>query len=315
MFDLKKILDEDTSIILAGSTGFIGFNFADYLLRNSKIKVYGYRDKEINNANNFRLTKLNKFKNFALDNSDTINKIDNPIKLVINFAAYGVDSRQKDISQMVQGNINFSLKMINIAEKFNAKYIHTSTCYEYKDSKDKIGEANSLKPESLYGSFKAATSIIVKSVCQSKDVDFVNLCLFGVYGPNESGDKILPYLFNTLSNNGNVELTDGLQVRDYTFITDVIKAYLLVGFNANKRTKYNICSSSGVSIKDFIINFAQIGGFDSSLLHFGSKKMTENAFLRVVGDNSSIKKEFGWIPEVLMDDGMKEVIDEFRRKE
>lgn len=51
-----------------------------------------------------------------------------------------------------------------------------------------------------------------------------------------------------------------------------------MGFNENKRTKYNICSSSGASMKDLIINFVQIGGFDSSLLHFGLKKIGDSIF-------------------------------------
>ena len=314
MLDLKKILHEDASIIVSGSTGFIGFNFVNFILSNSKIKVYAYREKEINIANNFRLVELKKYKNFSLINNETIKIINKPIKLVINFASYGVDSRQKDTSMMLEGNINFSLKMIDIAKKFNAKYIHTSSCYEYNDSKNKIKEETLPEPKSLYGAFKAATSIIVEHVCLHKKIDFVILYLFGVYGPNESGEKILPDLFNTLTKKNNIELTDGNQIRDYTFITDIVKAYLLIGFNKNKKSKYNVCSSQEISIKDFITKFAQIGNFDSSLLKFGVKKMNENNFKKVIGDNSNISDEFGWQASVSFEEGMQLVIDDFKRK-
>jgi nucleoside-diphosphate-sugar epimerase len=313
MLNLKKILQQKANIIVSGSSGFIGFNFVEYVLKNSKIKVYAYREKQINTSNNFRLRKLKDYTNFILIDHNSIGDIKDPIQLVINFASYGVDSTQKDIKQMAQGNIDFSLKMISIAENFNAKYVHTSTCYEYKHTKNKINESTSLFPESMYGAFKAAASIIVEQVCKYKNIDCVILCLFGVYGPNESGDKILPYLYKTLSLNNKVELTDGRQVRDYTFITDVIGAYLLVAFNKNKRIKYNICSSEGIKIRDFILKFSEIGGFNKSLLLFGKIVMTENSFMKVIGDNSSLVNEYGWLPEVLIEDGMRSVLDEFKK--
>ena len=55
MFNLKNILKFKTSIIVSGSTGFIGFNFVEYVLKNSKIKVFAYREKQVLASNNFRL--------------------------------------------------------------------------------------------------------------------------------------------------------------------------------------------------------------------------------------------------------------------
>ena len=46
MLNLKNILKFKTSIIVSGSTGFIGFNFVEYVLKNSKIKVFAYREKQ-----------------------------------------------------------------------------------------------------------------------------------------------------------------------------------------------------------------------------------------------------------------------------
>ena len=83
--------------------------------------------------NNFRLKILKKYKNFYLIDNKSISNLKENIKVVFNFASYGVDSRQKDINNMLDGNIKFSLKMIEISRKFNAKYVHTSSCYEYKD--------------------------------------------------------------------------------------------------------------------------------------------------------------------------------------
>ena len=152
-------------ILVTGVAGFIGFNFVEYILQNSNIKVFAYREKEILASNNFRLKILKKYKNFYLINNKTIKNLKENIKVVFNFASYGVDSRQKDTNRMIDGNIIFTLKMIDISKKFNAKYVHTSSCYEYRNSNTKIIEETPLKPNSMYGAFKAATSNIVEKVC------------------------------------------------------------------------------------------------------------------------------------------------------
>lgn len=315
MFNLKKILKTNTSIVVSGCTGFIGFNFANYVLSNSNIKVFGYREKEILTSNNFRLKILKSYKNFYLINNKSINKLKENIKVVFNFASYGVDSRQKDIIKMIDGNIKLSLKMIDISQKFKSKYVHISSCYEYQNSKIKINEETPLRPNSLYGAFKAATSTIVEQICKNKNVKHVIIYLFGVYGPYESGTKILPGLFKSLSKNKTIKLTDGKQIRDYTYVSDIVKGCLILGFNKTKKIKYNLCSSRGISIRKFIIKFVKIAKFNQRLLKFGTKKMEENNFLKVVGDNQNISKEFDWKSTTSIERGMKIVIDEFKRRD
>jgi len=311
MIDLDKICLQNKNILISGASGFIGFNFSKYVLDRSNIKIYAYRDKVINIENNSRIKELNKHKNFYIVNSRDVNDITEPISVVINFASFGVDSRQKDIDNLLDGNIVFAIKLTDIAKKFNAKFIHTATCYEYKDTPHDILESEALSPDSLYGAFKAASSIILKEVCKSKKVDYIILRLFGVYGPNETGEKLFPYLYQKLSSGSLVELTQGNQIRDYTYITDVVKAYLLVCFNDNKYCEYNVCSSNGISIKDFIIKFSRSNNYDESLLCFGMKNIIENGYMRVVGDNRRISNEYKWKPDVSHNTGLKLINDDF----
>jgi len=312
VISLEDIFLKEDSIIVSGGSGFIGFNFITFILDNSNINVYVYRTKEINSKNSYRIKELKKYKNFKVINSNSLKDIAKPIIAVINFASYGVDSSQKEISNLLDGNIIFALELVNIAKKFNAKFIHTSTCYEYMDTNENIKETMPLMPDSLYGAFKASASIILKEVCKAKKVNYVALRLFGVYGPNESGSKLIPYLYHNLNNNKEIRLTDGIQIRDYTHVIDVAKAYLLVCFNSNDFEIYNVCSSQGVKIRDFILKFVEVNKCDPSLLQFGAKRMTENNFLRVVGDNTRMINEYGWKPEVSLESGLMQVFNSYK---
>jgi len=311
MVTLDNILLQNDSILISGASGFIGFNFAKYVLVNSNIKIYAYRDKEINTDNNSRINELINYKNFYIVDSKSVDSICDSISSVINFASFGVDSSQKDIDNLLDGNIVFSIKLTDIAKKFNAKFIHTATCYEYKDTQENIVESEALCPDSLYGAFKAASAIILKQVCKSKELDCVILRLFGVYGPNESGEKLFPYLYRNLSSGNPVELSSGDQVRDYTYITDVVRAYLLVCFNDNEYSEYNICSSSPITIKDFITAYSRANNYDVSLLCFGAKKVVENRHMRVVGSNHRITEGYNWNPEISHSTGLKLINSDF----
>ena len=144
--------------------------------------------------------------------------------------------------------------------------------------------------------------------------NFVIIYLFGVYGPYESGTKILPDIFRYLSKNKSIKLTDGKQLRDYTYISDIVKGFLILGFNRTKRNKYNLCSSKGIKIKNFINMFVKVGKFNKNLLNFGKKKMKENNFSSVIGDNRNIRVEFGWKPTISLDEGMELTLNEFRER-
>jgi nucleoside-diphosphate-sugar epimerase len=313
MLNLNQILLSKSNIIISGASGFIGFNFAKYVLTNSDIKIYAYRPKIINTHNDYRIEILKKFNNFKIINFHALDDVSEKIDVVINFASYGVDSNQKDINGLVDGNIMFAINLINIAKRFNAKFIHTSTCYEYEDSIDVIKETAALKPDSLYGAFKASTSLIVKELCKVENVNYVILRLFGVYGSNESGDKLMPYLAGQLIANQNIELTDGKQIRDYTYIDDVVSAFLLISFNENNENIYNVCSSEGISIKDFILKFVKINNLNKDLLKFGKKEMKENKFLKMIGDNSRIRNEYKWERDISFDIGFELVFNSYKK--
>ena len=109
-------------------------------------------------------------------------------------------------------------------------------------------------------------------MCKYKNIKHVIIYLFGVYGPYESGNKILPSLFKSLSRNESIKLTDGKQIRDYTYIEDIVKGCLLLGIKKTKKNKYNLCSSKGTTIKNFILKFVKIGKFNHKLLKFGKKE-------------------------------------------
>jgi UDP-glucose 4-epimerase len=110
-----------------------------------------------------------------------------------------------------------------------------------------------------------------------------------------------------------VSLTDGLQVRDFTYVDDVVSALLLASnCDLEAYSAYNVCSGHPISVRTVAETTARILDRPSDLLKFGSlpTRLDEPAF--VVGDPSRFNSATGWTPTVSLDEGIRRMINLYR---
>ena len=134
-------------ILITGVCGFIGFNFANFLLKKN-YKIYG-----IDNINNYysvklkndRLTILKKNKNFFfyrtdIKNHNKLKNIFNKIKFdtVIHLAAQaGVRYSIKEPRKYIENNIDGFFNIIELCRNSNVKkIIYASSSSVYGDNKN-----------------------------------------------------------------------------------------------------------------------------------------------------------------------------------
>jgi len=309
----------DINVAVTGASGFIGYSLCKILLSNTTARVYSIRRKEISDENNKRYSDLlssNRFVDIDIRNEDRYQELVRGKPVVFfHLASYGVDSKQVDFNTLIDGNIEFTRVIADLALEVNGLLIHTSTCYEYAESSNIINEEHCLEPKSLYGAFKASVSMILNNYCKIKNIRYVSLRLFGVYGPFEGPHKLIPQLISSSLTGRRIQLTSGSQVRDYTFIHDVVRAYLMVGLRSDLNTQiFNVCSGAGIAIKDLVYQLFKINRLDTDVLSFGSIEMTSNDFNSVVGDPSKIKDIIGWEPRYSLNDGLRETYVSYEKK-
>lgn len=154
-------------ILVTGVCGFIGFNFANFLLKKN-YKIYG-----IDNINNYysiklkndRLKILKKNKNFTFFKIDIVDQkklknIFSKVKfdIVINFAAQaGVRYSIKEPRKYIENNINGFFNILDLCRIKNIKkIIYASSSSVYGDNVNyPLKENQILKPKNLYASTKA----------------------------------------------------------------------------------------------------------------------------------------------------------------
>lgn len=299
----------ELNVFVTGGTGFIGSNLIKGLL-NRGANVYAL----IRPNSSIGLSKIQNLKgiNYVVSTSrDLLKKIDSLPRFDVCFhlASYGVDYRQNDYNLLINGNINFTMEILQFC-KFNKTkvFINTGSCFEYgMNNKRLIKEDDALNPETIYSATKVSNEIIAKTFCKNNNIKLILVRPFGVFGPNEGMHRLVPQIMKAGIKNEPLKLTMGNQVRDYLYIDDLINAYIELALSDNIKSNeiYNICSSKEITIRKFINKIIEVCNFNRKNYLFGEIPYRLNEDMYFVGDNSKLKKIIGWSPQFSIEDGIK----------
>lgn len=127
------------------------------------------------------------------------------------------------------------------------------------------------RPHTLYGMAKyAGTSRALAMVAEGRSIRVARL--FGVYGPGEGPQRLIPSLVSRLARAEPVMLSDGLQVRDFVHVDDVCAALwaLASAPDGGAPGLVNVGTGQGISVADVCRSVADALGADHALLHFGA---------------------------------------------
>lgn len=208
---------------------------------------------------------------------------------VIHCAAYGVDYRDQDLESALRINVDGTLQLFDAAHRLGiGRFLHIGTSYEYGDHPGLISEETPLAPDGLYGGTKAAASILLLALRHAVPPRLVVLRPFGMYGPGEGPHKLVPQVIGAARSGAPLDLTEGIEVRDYLPVTDVARGIAELTALPDEEFPagrvFNICSGEGRSIRQFASDVAEAAGADRSVLRFGRLPIRPEAPARVVGD-------------------------------
>ena len=260
------VLRKKNFILVTGCAGFIGFHMCVRLLADSKcliigidnlnhyydVKIKNDRLKILKNSNNFFFNKID------ITNYKHLNKIFLKYKIykIINLAAQaGVRESVKDPFSYIQNNILGFVNLLELAKEHKVlDIIAASSSSVYGDSKLNFSneEQNTDNPNSFYAASKKANEIIAKSYTNLYKMNIVCLRFFTVYGPYGRPDMAIYKFTKNIIENKKIHLFNrGIHKRDFTYISDVVDAIVLIDKKiSNSKKKFEIVNIGyGKSIK------------------------------------------------------------------
>lgn len=303
-----------TKNIVTGAAGFIGSHIAETLLKKGE-EVIGidefndYYDPFFKNKN---VTFLQTYDNFELIEADIQfvdwNSLLKDVDVVYHQAAQaGVRaSWGQGFRFYTERNISATQVLLEAAK--NAKnlkrLVYASTSSVYGDAETlPTSELICPKPVSPYGITKLAAERLCGLYHKNFGVPFVALRYFTVYGPRQRPDMAFHKFFKAVIDDEAIPVYgDGLQTRDFTFVSDAVAANLAAATVDDAVGEiFNIGGGSRVVLKEVLETMEEIVGKPIKRNHI-EKAMGDAR--HTAADVSKAKKILGYQPQVTLREGL-----------
>tara|TARA_X000000950_G_C13817000_1_gene620243 strand:+ start:329 stop:1186 length:858 start_codon:yes stop_codon:yes gene_type:complete len=203
------------AILISGSSGFLGKKLLNYFKKkfNYKIYVISNRKKNIDNYINVK----------DINNVESIKKYKNKIKFVIHLATKYSNEKTNE-EEIYKVNYLYSIKVYEFSKKINSKYF--------------LNICTTLNPSINYYAY---TKNLFKEYLKSdkqKKIRVVNCKLDMIFGYNDK--RFFHNFVNQLLNKEKIKLTNCNQLRNITYVDDILEQFLILIKNIHLIKKNNI---------------------------------------------------------------------------
>jgi UDP-glucose 4-epimerase len=296
--------------LVTGAAGFIGSHLCEKLI-NLGLKVVG-----IDNLSVGRLTNLNHLNRDAFEFIEMdirqISSPQNPFRsykfdFIFHLAALAdIVPSIKNPEEYFHSNVEGTLKVLEFARESGPRkflYAASSSCYGSPEIFP-TPESAKIAPAYPYALTKYLAEELVLHWGKVYDLPVISLRLFNVYGPRARtsgtyGAVFGVFLAQKKSGKPLTVVGDGTQTRDFTYVTDVVDAFI-TSINSPKNNEiFNIGSGGTYSINQLA---RYLGGETVNI----PKRPGEPDC--TFADISKIERMLGWSPKVSFETGVELMI-------
>lgn len=286
------------TILISGSTGFLGSHLLEKLLKK-KYKVVILK-RTFSNTSRIRkhlkhVTSCN-IDQLSLEKIFVKNKIDIVLHLACNYG-----KNDDEDSNLIETNVLLGVKIMKYAESYGAKlFINFDT----------------LLPKKL-GKYALSKSFFRDWLNQyTGELKIVNLRVEYIYGPNDGLEKVIPFIIKNLSDRKlSINLTSGKQKRDFIHVDDVIDAVCLIMLKFEDFeifSEFEIGTGRSTSIRQMLkilVNQFELRfGVSNTSLNFGRLPNRKNEPMEIQASVQKLK-DLGWKPQIELEDGLGKIFD------
>ena len=300
------------TVLVTGSTGFIGQRLVKELLSYGSIVLAGVSGRSKSSAsetwvgqNNLHIFEYDLASELRFDQLKEFGGID----LVFHLAAAGVHPKFANCPSAITENTlgAYHLAKFLSINKVN-RLVCVGSCFEYGGG-DNLSETAELNPVSVYALSKILARDTLAWGNRSKKIDVAYLRPFTVFGPGERPDRLIPYVIDRVVHGEPAYISDGEQIRDFIFVDDVVAAFLQAGVHPNTAGEtLNICTGRGYSVRSIVELICATLGSNNADIRYGevARRQTDTDIL--VGDPSKAERLMGWKSSVEIDQGIQSAI-------
>ena len=246
---------------MTGCAGFLGSHLCESLLRanHEVVGVDCFTDfypRSLKEANIAGLKRAPGFRLVENDLTACRPPLDG-VEVVFHLAAQpGVRaSFGRGLGDSVRHNVEATRHLLEAAAEHELAafvYASSSSVYGEQDAYP-VREDAPVRPLSPYGSTKVITEQLANAFWRSHGVPVVGMRYFTVYGPRQRPDMAFSrFLAGAVSGRPLRVFGDGRQVREFTYVADVVRATMAAARDGERGSVYNIGGGQPVALLDVI---------------------------------------------------------------
>lgn len=301
--------------LVTGVAGFVGSAIARRLAEHPENEIVGidamtdYYDRRLK-LNNLQSIASSRFTFVEGDlNSVDLGATLQNIEVVFHQAGQpGVrKSWGADFAQYTHDNVNATQRLLEAVRHAPSvrRVVYASSSSVYGDAERyPTLESDLPRPLSPYGVSKLAAEHLMSLYARNFGVPTVSLRYFTVYGPGQRPDMAFTRFLQAayLGNQINV-YGDGEQIRDFTYIEDIVSANLLAAQeDVPAGQVMNVAGGSSISVNEVLEVIRDVSGRPVRVEYLPA---VSGDVRQTGGATELIRSSLGWTPRTSIEEGLQ----------
>ena len=308
--------------VVTGGLGFIGSHFVEaalkrgWVVKNIDKKTYASNDIEFGGNPNYSLEIADIKELKALPGCD----------LVVNFAAEShVDNSIGGSTIFLDSNIAGVHNLLNlIIRQMQENFLHgwnykvpiflqISTDEVFGDIEEGFFQPDErMMPSNPYAATKAAAEMLVIAWARTYNIPFFISRTTNNYGPRQHTEKLIPNAITSLKSGRRIPIHGkGRQIRNWIHVSDNVAALMKIIDSGELNSVYHIASQDEVSVVEIVEKIAAVMGAEyPSCMEHTSDRTGQDVRYALATDEI---EELGWRAEISLDDGLKDLVNQYSR--
>ena len=294
--------------VITGGAGFIGSHLAEAVVK------LGHRVVVIDNFCTGRMKNLENIRDrieVIEDNIETFGDWRNNFAdadWVFHLAALAdiVPSIERP-EDYFEVNVNGTFNVLRASKEAQvSRFIYTasSSCYGIPDEFPTL-ESSKIQPQYPYALTKWLGEELVLHWAKVYQLPAISLRLFNVYGPRSRtagtyGAVFGVFLAQLLANQAFTVVGDGNQTRDFTYVSDIVDAFIAGAKSHVTSEVFNVGSGATVSVNRIV---ELLGGKEK--VHLPKRPGEPDC---TFADIAKIRRCLGWEPRIRIEEGIEQLL-------
>ena len=328
------------TILVTGGAGFIGSNFViDWLDQHDELVINIDKLTYAGNLNNLCSLQNNESHIFVRGDIGDSKLLKNLLsrympRAIINFAAEShVDRSIYGPEDFMQTNIIGTYRLLECAKEYMQslstdelsafRFLHVSTDEVYgslQADAPAFSETHPYEPNSPYSASKASSDHLVRAYHHTYGLPVLTTNCSNNYGPYQFPEKLIPLVIhNALAQKALPIYGDGLQIRDWLYVSDHCSAIRAVLERGNCGEVYNIGGlneKANIEIVEILCNIldelrplgsvSNISSYRDLITHVKDRPGHDR---RYAIDATKIENELNWRPAESFETGIRKTVE------